>query len=49
MLAISIDLCEDGPKAPWLFVIAQAGVDDEGKGPVASQIVKYLLGAEVAL
>ncbi len=39
MLTFLIDLCKNGPKAPWLFVVAEAGVDNEGIGPIFSWVV----------
>jgi hypothetical protein len=49
MLAIRVDLSEDGPKATWLFVVPEAGIHNEGIGPVASRVVDNWLGAEVGL
>ncbi len=39
MLAIWVDLCKNGPKAPQFFVIAEAGDNNEGVGPVSSWVV----------
>ncbi len=49
MFAFLVDLREDGTEATRLFVIAEAGVDDEGIGPVSSGVVDNWLGAEVRL
>jgi hypothetical protein len=49
MFAVLVDLREDGSEATRLFVIAEAGVDDEGIGPVSSGVVDNWLGAEVRL
>ena len=49
MFAILVDLCEDGTEATRLFVVAEAGVDNEGIGPVLSGVVDNWLGAEVGL
>ena len=49
MLTFLIDLRKNGPKAPGLFVIAEAGIDDEGIGPVSSGVIDDRLGAEVGL
>ncbi len=39
MLAIGINLCEDSSEAARLFVIAEAGVNNEGIGPVFSGVI----------
>ncbi len=49
MFAFLVDLCEDGSEAARLFVIAEAGVDNEGVGPVSSGVVDNWLRAEVSL
>ncbi len=49
MLTFLVNLRKNGPKAPWLFVVAEAGIDNEGIGPVSSWVVNYRLGAEVGL
>jgi len=49
MFALLIDLREDGTEATRLFVVAEAGVDDEGIGPVSSGVVNNWLGAEIRL
>ncbi len=49
MFACLVDLREDGTEATRLFVVAEAGVDDEGIGPVSSGVVDNWLGAEVRL
>ncbi len=36
MMAIWVDLHKNGSKAPWRFVIAQAGINNEGIGPISS-------------
>ncbi len=46
MLAIRVDLGEDGPR---LFVISQAGINNDGVGPVAAWVVHNGLGAKVSL
>ncbi len=49
MLAIRINLCEDGTEATRFFVVSEAGVDNECVGPVTSRVVDNWLGAEVSL
>jgi hypothetical protein len=49
MLAIRVDLSEDGAEANWLFVVSEAGIHNEGIGPVAPRVVDDWLGAEVGL
>ncbi len=49
MFAFLVDLCEDGAEAAGLFVVAEAGVDNEGIGPVSPGVVDNWLGAEVRL
>ncbi len=49
MLAIWVNLCEDGPKAPLTFVISEAGIHDEGKEPGSSGVVDDGLGVDIAL
>jgi hypothetical protein len=49
MLAIRVDVSEDGAEATGLFVVTEAGVDDECIGPVASRVVDDRLGGEVRL
>ncbi len=49
MLAIRVDLSEDGSEATWLLVVSEAGVHNEGTGPVAPRVVNNWLGAEVGL
>ncbi len=39
MFTFVIDLCKNGPKAPWFSVVAEAGVDDQGIGPVSSRVI----------
>ncbi len=39
MLPFLIDLRKNGPKVPGLFVVAKAGIDDEGIGPVSSWVI----------
>jgi hypothetical protein len=46
MLAIWVDLHENGP---WLFVVAEAGIDNEGVGPISSWVVNNWLRAKVGL
>jgi hypothetical protein len=38
VLTIRVDLGDDSHESPGLFVITQAGVDNEGVGPVAVQV-----------
>jgi hypothetical protein len=38
VLTIRVDLGEDSQEYPGLFVITQAGIDNEGIGPVAAQV-----------
>jgi hypothetical protein len=49
VLAIRVGLCEDGTEATRLFVVSEAGVDDECVGPVTSRVIDDWLGAEVGL
>ena len=49
MLTFLVDLRKNGSKAPWLFVVAEAGIDNEGIGPVSSWVINDRLGAEVGL
>ncbi len=49
MFAILVDLCEDGTEATRLFIVAEAGVNNEGIGPISSGVVDNWLGAEVGL
>jgi hypothetical protein len=28
MLTLLVDLCKNGPKAPWFLVVAEAGIDN---------------------
>ena len=49
MLTFLINLRNNGSKAPWLFVVAEAGIDNEGVGPVSSGVIYDGLGAEVGL
>ncbi len=49
MLTFLIDLRKNGPKAPWLFVITEAGIDNEGIGPVSSWEIDDGLRAEIGL
>ncbi len=39
MFAFLVHLCEDGSEAARLLVVAEAGVDNEGIGPVSSRVV----------
>ncbi len=48
MLAIWVDLGEDGPKAAQLFVITKAGIDDKGVWPVAARIVHNWFWAKIS-
>ena len=49
MLTFLVNLRKNGPKAPWLFVVTEAGIDNKGIGPVTSGVVNDRLGAEVGL
>ncbi len=49
MLAIGVNLGENGPKATWLFVVTEAGIDDECVRPVAARIVNKWFWAEMSL
>jgi hypothetical protein len=49
VLAIWVNLSEDGPQAPWLLVMSQAGIGDDSIGPVPLGVVDDGLGAEVTL
>ncbi len=49
MFAVLVDLRKDGAEATRLFIVAEAGVDDKGIGPVSSGVVDDWLGAEVTL
>jgi hypothetical protein len=46
MLAIWVNLCEDGPEAPRLFVIPQGGINNEGVGAVCFGVVDNWFGAQ---
>ncbi len=49
MLTFLINLRKNGSKAPWLFVVTEAGIDDESIGPVSSGVIDDRLGAKVCL
>ncbi len=49
VLAIRVDLGEDGAEATRLFVVSEAGVDDECVRPVTSRVIDDWLGAKVGL
>ncbi len=49
MLTFLVNLRKNCPKAPWLFVVAEAGIDNKGIGPVSSGVINDRLGAEVSL
>ena len=49
MFAVLVNLRQDSSEASWLFVIAEAGVDNEGIGTVFAGIIDDWLGAEVRL
>ncbi len=49
MLAIRVDLGEDGTQALGLFVITQAGINNEGIRPVAARVIHNWFRAKVSL
>jgi hypothetical protein len=49
MLTIWVNLCEDGTEATGLFVVSEAGVNDECVGSIAPRVVNNWLGAKVSL
>ncbi len=49
MFAIWINLGEDSSEAARLFVVAEAGIHDEGIGPVFSGVIDDWLRAKVGL
>ena len=49
MFAVWVNLCQDSSEAAWLFVIAEAGVNNEGIGSVFSGVIDDRLRAKVRL
>jgi hypothetical protein len=49
VFALWVDLREDGTEAARRFVVAEAGVDNEGIGPIVSGVVNDGFGAEISL
>jgi len=49
MFAILVNLCEDGSEATWLFVVTEAGINDEHIGSVSSGVINDWLRAKVGL
>jgi hypothetical protein len=41
MFSVLLYLCQNGSQASWLFVIAEAGVGNEGVWSISSGIVDY--------
>jgi hypothetical protein len=41
VFSVLFDLRQNGSQASWLFVIAQAGVGDEGVWPISSRVIDY--------
>ena len=49
MLTFLVNLRKNGSKAPWLLVVAEAGINDEGIGPGSFGVINDRLGTEVGL
>ena len=49
MFTFLVNLRKNCTKAAWLFVVTEAGIDNEGIGPVTSGVVNDRLRAEVGL
>ncbi len=49
MLTRWVNVCEDGTEATGLFVVTEAGIDDECVGSVTPRVVDNWLGAKVRL
>ncbi len=39
MFTFLVDLCKNGPKAPWFSFVAETGIDNKGIGPVSSRVI----------